>query len=165
MDRPSRIWKTMPSDTRLLAADAFWRDDESPEVELQHVEALMAIARRLNFRQKTVRGMPVERRAAALARIGDVSDALATRALIALHFQHRREMMGAFLDALGVEHDHGMIANEDGIEAPSADALAKAIETLRAGFPDPDVTLYLRTLVAVDEDTWTHLDGLVEQTA
>lgn len=151
----------MPLETRVLAAEAFWKDDESPDVELQHVEGLVAIAKRLNFRQKTVQAMSVERRAAALARINDVSDALATRALIALHFDHRRDLMGAFLDALGVEHDRGMITDEEGIEPPEPAALSAAIEAVRKTHAEPDVTLYLRTLVAVDEDTWKHLDAVV----
>jgi hypothetical protein len=76
------------------------------------MEAIVAIARRLNFRQKSVLGMSAERRARALAQIADVSDALATRALVAYHFQYQRPLMAAFLDAIGVAHDNGLITAE-----------------------------------------------------
>jgi hypothetical protein len=165
MPRPSRLWRELPLEGRVRAAEAFWRDEDSPEIEAQQMEAIVAIARRLNFRQKSVLGMSAERRARALAQIADVSDALATRALVAYHFQHQRPLMAAFLDALGVEHEDGLIASEAGIPAPEPDALGRAVEALRAAFADEDVTVYLRTLVALDEDTWKHLGGMVEEPA
>lgn len=163
--RASRIWKALSPETRHEAAQAFWQDDESPDIQLQQMEALAAIARRLNFRLKSVQSFSPERRAAALAKMTDVSDGIATRALVAFHFAHRRELMAAFLDALGVEHEDGLIASEEGIPAPEPDALGRAVETLRAAFADEDVTVYLRTLVALDEDTWKHLGGMVEEPA
>jgi hypothetical protein len=163
--RASRIWKALSSETRHEAAQAFWQDDESPDIQLQQMEALAAIARRLNFRLKSVQSFSSERRAAALAKMTEVSDGIATRALVAFHFAHRRELMAAFLDALGVEHEDGLIASEAGIPAPEPDALGRAVEALRAAFADEDVTVYLRTLVALDEDTWKHLGGMVEEPA
>ncbi|HET9372901.1 MAG TPA: hypothetical protein VFO19_21720 [Vicinamibacterales bacterium] len=156
-DRPSKIWKEMPIETRVQAADAFWRDGESPEIQVQHVEAIVALARRLNFRAKSVQALSVERRAKALAQMADVSDAIATRALIAYHFRDRRPLMGAFLDALGVAHDNGMITEED-LAPPARDRIQKAIESVRETHPAGDVELYLRTLVALDGDTWANLD-------
>jgi hypothetical protein len=160
--RPAKIWKTMTPETRQSAAEAFWLDEEAPDVDLQKAEAVLAIAKRMNFRAKSVQALSVDGRARALARLPDVSDAVATRALIAFHFAQRRGLMAAFLDALGVEHDNGMITNEDGIPAPDLAALEKAIAAVRAGFPEADVTLYLRTLAALDEDTWKGLAGLVD---
>jgi len=164
--RPSRLWKELPADTRGRAAEAFWRDEDSPEIELQQVEALLAIARRLNFRQKSVQAMSLERRARALAQIPDVSDALATRALVAYHFQHQRPLMAAFLEALGVAHDNGLITAEE-VSAPDRDRLAAAVEAVRAAFPADTVSLYMNTLIAIDGETWGQLEGmqtaLVEQ--
>src|SRR5574339_209124 len=111
-DRPSRLWKTLPPATRLAAADAFWRDEQAEDIQAQHVEALVLLARRLNFRAKSVQALSTERRAKHLAAIGEVSDAIATRALIAYHFQHQRPLMAAFLDALGIAHDNGLITEE-----------------------------------------------------
>ena len=157
MVRPSRLWKDLPMETRIRAAEAFWSDEDSPEIEMQQVEALMAIARRLNFRQKSVQAMSLERRARALAQIGDVSDALATRALVAFHFQHQRPLMAAFLDALGLAHDHGLITEEN-VTAPDRERLATAVRALRGSFPDAHVSLYLNTLMAIDPETWGQLE-------
>lgn len=154
--RPSRLWKELPADTRVRAAEAFWRDDDSPEIELQQIEALVAIARRMNFRQKSVQAMPLERKARALAQMHDVSDALATRALVAYHFQNQRPLMAAFLDALGVANDNGLITAED-VPAPERERLAAAVEAIRGAFPSSDVSLYLSTLIAIDEETWGQL--------
>ena len=138
--RPSKLWRDLPLTTRLKAADAFWRDDQSPEIEAQHVEAIVMLARRLNFRPKSVQALPVERRARQLAQIDDVSDPIATRALIAYHFSERRPLMGAFLDALGIKHDQGLITEET-LAAPGAPKLAAAARALHGAFADEDVSL------------------------
>src|SRR5689334_5852214 len=62
-DRPSQLWKGMPPEKRVEAAEAFWRDTESQDIQAQHVEALVALAKRLNFRMRTLQALPVERRA------------------------------------------------------------------------------------------------------
>jgi len=152
----------MAPDVRLEAAEAFWLDKDSPDVEVQRAEAVVAIARALNFRSKSVQSLPVERRARALARLSDVSDAVATRILIAHHFRSKRPLMGAFLDALGIPHDSGVITDDEGIPAPDVEKLAAAVTAVRSGFPDAEVTLYLRTLLALDEDTWKNLASLVD---
>ena len=157
--RPSRLWKELPADTRVRAAEAFWRDEDSPEIEQQQVEALVAIARRMNFRQKSVQAMSLERKARALAQMPDVSDALATRALVAYHFQNQRPLMAAFLDALGVAHDDGLITAEN-VSAPDRERLTSAVQAVRAAFPSSDVSLYLNTLIAIDEETWGQLHGI-----
>lgn len=149
----------MPAEKRVTAADAFWRED-ADEVQLQHAEAVMAIAQRLKFRAKSVQALPVERRAKHLAQLSDVSEAIATRALISYHFAAKRDLMGAFLDALGIEHEDGLIKAEE-VEPPSADRLRAAVETMRASFPEEDVELYLRTLAALDGDTWAHVDEVL----
>lgn len=159
-DRPSRIWKNLPPDRRLLLAEAFWRDASSPDIQVQHKEAIGAIARRLNFRPKSVRALPVERRAKQLAQIADVSDALATRALIAYHFSVERPLMTAFLDALGIAHENGVISDEH-VSPPDRSRLAAAAATVCKRFDVNDVELYLRTLTAIDGDTWRELDGVL----
>jgi hypothetical protein len=159
--RPSLIWKDLPPTTRLELAEAFWRDTEEGESDaaLQHVEAIGAIARRLNFRAKSVQALPVEKKARHLAQIGDVSDAVATRALIAYHFAAQRPMMAAFLSALGVANDNGLITAEE-VAAPEAETLRSAVAQL-GEFPPEAVSLYLRTLSAVDEDTWRNLPAVM----
>ena len=150
----------MPRDARLKAADAFWRDADSPSIEVQHAEAVNLIARRLKFRVQSVFALPVERRAKYLAELPDLSDTLATRALIAYHFEHQRPLMGAFLDALGIAHENGLITADD-VSAPGRDRLAKAVDALRGTFETSDVDLYLRTLAALDGDTWRAVEEVL----
>jgi hypothetical protein len=150
----------MPADKRVTAAAAFWRDTDSPEIAAQHAEAVGMLARRLNFRVRSLQALPIERRARHLAQVSDVSDSVATRALIAYHFEAQRPLMAAFLDALGIAHENGLITAED-VSAPAPDILTTAVQTVRASFPSDDVELYLRTLATLDGDTWTHLDGLL----
>lgn len=155
---PSRLWKDLPMAKRVLAAEAFWRDEDSPEIDAQHEEAVVALARRLKFRPKSVLAQPVERLSAQLAHLADVSEAIATRALIAYHFRNQRGLMAAFLDALGIAHDNGLIT-EEAVAPPDRERLRAAVAALNGSFDDEDVRIYLRTLVALDSGTW----GNVEQ--
>src|SRR5437868_7135618 len=152
---PSKLWREMPPAVRLNAADAFWRDEQGVD---QQIEAVVTLARRLNFRSKTLQSLPIARRAKMLAQMNDVSDAIATRALIAYHFAHQRPLMAAFLDALGITHEDGLIAEEQ-VPAPAPDVLATAVAAIKASFPADDVDRYLHTLVALDPETWGGLDA------
>lgn len=147
----------MPPETRVQAASALWRDEQGFE---QQVEATALLARRLNFRAKSIQSLPIDRRARFLSQVSDVSDALASRALVAHHFENARPLMAAFLDALGIAHEEGLIASDE-VPVPDPAKLAEAVEKLRTSFPADAVDLYLRTLVALDADTWTGLDALL----
>lgn len=147
----------MPVDKRLLAADAFWREEQA-DAQMQHMDAVVTIARRLNFRPKSVHALPVERKARHLSQLGDVSDAVATRALISYHFTVKRDLMAAFLDALEIKHENGLI-NEESVPPPSKERIAAAITAVKGSFPQEDVDLYLRTLSALDEETWAQVEA------
>jgi hypothetical protein len=158
--RPSQLWKQMPPEARTRAAEAFWNEEKAAEgPHAQHVEAIYAIAKRLNFRARSVQSLPIERRTRQLAIMSDISDTIATRALIAHHLASQRPMMSAFLDALGLAHEDGLIADET-VTPPTRDRLASAAGTLAATFPSEDVSLYLNTLLTQDPDTWSGLEGL-----
>ncbi len=154
---PSALWKSMPPEKRTQAAEAFWRDADSPDIRAQHAEAAALLAQRLKFRVKSIQALPVERRARHLAQVGDVSEAIATRALIAYHFAVRRDLMAAFLDALSIAHEDGLITADD-VPPPSAEAIAAAVTTVTSTFPAEDVELYLKTLASLDGDTWKHVE-------
>ncbi len=146
--------------TRTEAAEAFWRDEESPESRNPARRGPRRACPPLNFRPKSFQSLPVERRAKHLAQLSDVSDAIATRALIAYHFTSKRPLMAAFLDALGMAHNDGLITEED-VAAPALDRLTAAVAPSVRRLPAEDVDLYLRTLVALDGTTWEKLDSLV----
>ena len=151
----------MPVDKRVLAAEAFWLDRDSPEVDVQQMEAVATLARRLKFRTRSVQALPVERRARHLAQVSDVGDTVATRALIAYHFSHQRPLMGAFLDALGIAHDNGLITDED-VAPPDEARLSAAASAVKASYDPADVDLYLRTLAVLDGGTWANLPAVLK---
>src|SRR5512133_3824383 len=103
---PGKLWKRIPPDRRVTAVEAFWKDDEAIE---QQAEALLAIASHLRFRPKTVRTLPLEKRVRYLASLPAVPDTVAGRVLVSYHLAFQRPMLSAFLDALGIAHDNGVL--------------------------------------------------------
>jgi hypothetical protein len=147
----------MTLDERQRAARAFWADDEATDDQLQ---AALLIAQQKKFRAKTVVGLDVDRKARHLATLGSLPDSLAARALIVYHLAEQRPMMGAFLDALGIAHENGLIQDE-GVK-PDADKIGPAVAHLAQQFPVGDVRLYLTTLMAQDPETWAPLEKALE---
>jgi len=154
--RPSQLWKQLPPDRRLLAADAFWRDDNALA---EQAEAVALIAQRIKFRLKSVQAMPVEKKARQLVALPAASELVAARLLVAYHLVHQRPMMARFLDALGIRHEDGLIAEEE-VTAPPADRLRAAARTLAEACPADDVSLYFSTLLWQDPETWGGLADL-----
>ena len=159
--RPSQLWKPLPADRKLIAAEAFWRDADAAA---EHAEALASIALRIKFRVKSVMAMPVEKKARQLVSLPAISEMVAARLLVAYHLAHQRPMMGRFLDALGIAHEDGMISEED-LQAPAPDRLAAAARSLAASCPAEDVSLYFSTLYWQDPETWGGLADLPEARA
>ena len=56
-------------------------------------------------------------------------DVLAARLLVSYHLAHQRPMMAAFLDAIGLAHDNGLIT-EDPPEPISAEKIAAGEKAL-----------------------------------
>jgi hypothetical protein len=156
--RPSKIWKRMPSERRAAAAELFWNDEQSAE---QQVEACASIATHMKFRAKTVLSLPVDKKAKYLVGLPTITDAVAARALVNYHLDRQRPMMGAFLDALGVAHDNGLI-NEDTVVKPESEKLRAAAAKIAGEHPAEDVALYLSTLVSQDPETWESLVDVAE---
>jgi|SRR5687768_11387330 len=159
--RPSRLWKQMSAERRMAAAELFWTDDQSTE---QQIEAVGALAAHMKFRAKSVVGLPLEKKAKYLATLPSVSDTVAARALVNYHLATQRPMMAAFLDSLGIAHEDGLIS-EDNVTKPDAAALGTAAADLASRFPPADVSLYFKTLVSQDPDTWSGLADLAREDA
>src|SRR5688500_16742868 len=120
--RPSQLWKALPPERKQQAAEAFWSDENAA---LEQAEAVATIAQRIKFRAKSVIALPREKKARHLVSLGAVSELVAARLLVAYHLAQQRPMMGSFLDALGIQHDEGLIADED-MQPPSAEKLHEA---------------------------------------
>ena len=159
--RPFELWKQLTADRKLVAAEAFWRDEQAAA---EQAEVVATIAQRIKFRTKSVIAMPLDKKARQLASLPAVSEVVAARLLVAYHVAHQRPMMGRFLDGLGIAHEDGMISDEAEEDAtpPTPERLAAAAGTLARSFPAEDVSLYLSTLIWQDPDTWGGLAGLPE---
>jgi len=154
---PSRLWKQLTLEQRTRAARAFWEDPEATDDQLQ---AALLIAQQKKFRPKTVVGLDIDRKARHLATLGTVPDQIAARTLVVYHLAEQRPMMAAFLDALGIAHENGLI-QEDSVK-PDPEKIAPAAAELVKQFPADDVRLYLTTLVCQDPETWGSLDETVK---
>ena len=159
--RPSQLWKSLPQDKKLQAAHAFWTDQEAG---MEQAEAIGLIAQKIKFRAKSVIAMPADKKARHLASFPNVSELVAARLLVAYHLAHQRPMMGAFLDAIGIAHENGMIADEE-MKPPAAETLRKGATAIAGQYPKDDVALYLSTLLWQDFDTWGPLADAPERTA
>jgi hypothetical protein len=157
---PSRLWKQMTADQKQRAARAFWTDEQAVDDQIQ---AALLIAQRKKFRPKTVVGLDVERKARHLASLAMLPDPLAARALIVYHLAEQRPMMGAFLDALGIAHENGLIQEDD--VKPDASKMSAAAAAIGEKFPAADVSLYLNTLLCQDPGTWGALADVLKPEA
>jgi hypothetical protein len=151
--RPTRVWKRLSPERRLAVAEPFWSDEQSTE---QQAEAIAAIARHMKFRTKSVLTLPVVKRVKYLSTLPTISDSIVARAMVAYHLERQRPMMSAFLDALGISHEDGLIAEET-LPKPASAKLHEAAKDLVSKFPVEDVSLYFATLVAQDPETWGEL--------
>jgi len=156
--RPSQLWKSLSSERKLQAADAFWQDENAAA---EQAEAIAAIAQRIKFRLKSVQALPRDKKSRYLTSLAGVSEIVAARLLVAFHLHHQRPMMASFLDALGIPHEDGLIAEGD-FEAPSPERLAEAARTLGSSYAPEDVALYLATLIWQDPETWGPLANAPE---
>ena len=151
--RPSKLWRRMPLERRVDAADLFWNDEHSAD---QQMEAVASIATHMKFRPRSILALTPDKRARYLAQLPNVSDAIAARALVNYHLERQRPMMGEFLDLLGIVHENGLISEEN-IAKPDTTKVKKAAKDLAVKYPADDVALYLATLVSQDPDTWEAL--------
>jgi hypothetical protein len=156
---PSRLWKQMAPELRLRAAHAFWADEQSAHDQAQ---AGLLIAQQLKFRPKTVASLDLDRKTRYLAGLSSLPDTVAARLLVVYHLAEQRPMMGAFLDALGIPHEDGLIQEED--VKPDPARVPSAAARLADDYPPANVSLYLNTLLCQDPDAWAVLTDVPQRT-
>jgi hypothetical protein len=149
-----RVWKRLTREERMAAATAFWRET-APEVL---ASALGAIVKARHVRPQVARAMTDDAKAQALAGILDPGESVAASLLVGLHLVHRQPMLAAFLDALGMPHENGVLKEEaDAMAAPQQAAAQAAVASLAARFPAHEVSTYLNTLWLQDPERWAAL--------
>ncbi len=154
---PSRLWKLMTAEQRLRAAHALWHEDEARD---DQAHAVSLIAEQKKFRRKTVSALDKDRKARYLATVSNVPEALAARLLVLYHLAEQRPMMAAFLDAVGLANDNGLIHEDD--VTPDPAKIPGAASAIARQYPAHDVAVYLNTLLWQDPASWGALHGLPE---
>jgi hypothetical protein len=152
----SRLWKNLPPEERLAATTAFF-SEPSPEVMGM---ALGAIVRARHMRPQAARALPPEAQARILATVLEPGETLASSLLVALHLAERRPLLGAFLDAVGLPHENGILKDEDDGAPLEESRLRKGVAAL-ADFPAPQVETYLNTLWLQDPERWAGVPAVI----
>src|SRR4051812_38771844 len=112
---PIHIWKQQfTEEQRAAAAEAFFNDASLKDF---HRAAETFIARQKNFRPAFIKRLPVAKRAFYLSHMPLTSD-LTSQLIVSYHFAHQRPLMGAFLDALSIPNDNGLISGDADTPTP-----------------------------------------------
>lgn len=147
----TRLWKHLGHEDRLAAAACFFREPAAEMVAM----AVSAIAKARHMRPQAARTLAPEAQARALAAILDPGEALSSALLVSLHMGERRALLAAFLDALGLPHEDGILKEDEASPAPLGEQAArKGVRALAAAFPRTQVDLYLNTLWLQDPEHW-----------
>ncbi len=85
---------------------------------------------------------------------------IAEEVLAAYFLEVRRDLLTEWLDALGVEHENGILKNDDPAQ-PTREALEVAIAKFRAGEGAEDRQLLLEAFAAQSAVEWPALDALL----
>lgn len=121
----------MGEQRRKQASEAFYNDQSLKEF---HRAAELFIARNKNFRPAFVKKLPLEKRASYLAQLPIPSD-LMGQLIVSYHFAHQKPLMSAFLDALGIANENGVINDSAEVSPPDKAAMTAAAEKIKAQFP------------------------------
>jgi len=111
----NRLWKTLSPDEKSLAAAELVKDP-TPLIRAS-VIAVVAEARKM--RPIAARKLAPEVQARIVATVRDPGEILASSLLVALHLGPRKPMLVAFLDALGLPHEDGVLKDESTEPVPS----------------------------------------------
>lgn len=156
------IWKSLSSDDRLRAAEAFWTD---PGMRPQQQSTLQLMAKRYNFRLKSLQALPAARKARMLLESPAIPPDVIMALLAAFHLTHRRDMLVAFLDAAAIPHKDGVLAEEAENNPPAPEKLKAAVEAIKTQFPSNAVDTYLEILYMQDPKYWSGLKPFVPEHA
>jgi len=100
----------------------------------------------------------------ALAGLAHPPETVAEALLVALHLEARRPLLAAFLDALEIPHEEGLIAEEADLPEVTAERARAALAALREGGHSPDaIRVYWNALWLQDAARWGALAGLADE--
>jgi hypothetical protein len=150
------IWKEMGEDRRKQAAEALYADANLKDFQRA---AEVFIARSKNFRPQFVKKLPVEKRISYLAHLPIPPDMIG-QLIVSYHFAHQKPLMSAFLNALGIANEDGVISDSAEVKTPQKAELEAATAKVKSEFPAEDVKIYFDTLQVQNAETWGGLSDL-----
>lgn len=75
--------------------------------------------------------------------------------------KNQNQMLGDFLDAIGVPHKEGIVEQfPDGVDD---DKMKKAVDLLLGKYPRENVAVYLNAIFALNNLNWTNLQEIIEK--
>ena len=106
---------------------------------------------------------PIEKRGAAVRRaLARVASGPIAEEILATYFlECRKEVLVAWLDGIGLEHEDGVLKDESPA-CPEEKKLAKQVKAFLGKDDDPDRALLLAAFAAQSAIDWPTLDALVE---
>lgn len=135
--------------------------EQSPEAVKQTVAAA-AIA--LKFRPQFLLKQPLAMRVSSVRRAlsRTSSNALAEELLAVYFLKCRLDLLGEWLDLLGLEHEEGILKAEV-LTSPAESELKEKVAKFRAASADEDRELLLQAFAAQTAINWPALDELIEK--
>jgi hypothetical protein len=153
----TRVWKHLPHEDRLAAAAAFFAETP-PELT---APAIGALVKARHLRPQAARALAPDAQARILATVLDPGEPLAQGLLVALHLGERRALLRAFLDAVSLPHEDGVLKEEGETAGPAVSPeQARAGIAALASFPPAQVQTYLNALWLQDPERWGALEGV-----
>jgi hypothetical protein len=156
------LWRALEPAEREEALRTLVEDKESRPHLLQFVSSL---PRFRAFRPQAIKKLTDKELVSAIAASTQLSQDMIRSALISLHLPARAGMLGAFMDALGIPHEDGLIKEGVTVALPPAARLEAAITQLAKEYPPREVTIYLVSLLAMDPETWGALASVLPATS
>jgi hypothetical protein len=154
--RPYQIFASMEA----REAEHFFNGlaEGAPAMYQQLVHAAAAA---MKARPGSVTKLAAEKKAAAmrrsLARVG--ADPLAEEMLAIYFLEVKKDMLTAWLDAVGLDHEEGTL-KEDAPEQPDETKLVECIEAFLGGDDRSDRELLLKAFAAQSSIKWPKLDEI-----
>ena len=155
------VWAAVPVEDQRRALALAIRSD--PDMRQALVNLLKKTPRFKSFRPTAFKSWSSEQFADVLKTPAMLSVDVMQAGLIALHINERSAMLSAFLDALGIPHEKGLIIEAPEKLAASEAELHRAADDLAARFPRPEVQLYFLTLLVLEPELWSGLAGWLER--
>ncbi|MFI5314873.1 MAG: hypothetical protein ACHQ6T_04175 [Myxococcota bacterium] len=155
--RSNEVFSQMTPDAALAFLDELHR--EAPKVE---EIALSAAAGAFRLRPVFLRRQPRKRQSEWMRQaLSRASFAAVAEELLAEYFlEHHSQLLGELLDALGLEHEKGVLKG-DRSACPEKSALQAAVAKFRAGENAARRELLLRAFAAQSSIDWPDLEALL----